>query len=82
MLEELEEESYNFLTGALSNAETKQMVDAKWKSIALTKIPEPNKARLLIRPTAWISFPEANKNFVLSLTKSCYKTNLVLMLAV
>ena len=31
-----EEESYNFLTGALSNVKTKQIVDAKWRSIALT----------------------------------------------
>ena len=36
MLVVLVEESYNFLTGALSNAKTKKMADAKWRSIALT----------------------------------------------
>ena len=36
MFVELEEESCNLLNGALSNAKTKQMADAKWKSIALT----------------------------------------------
>ena len=36
MLVELVGATYNFLTGALSNSKTKQMVDAKWRSIALT----------------------------------------------
>jgi len=29
-------DSYTFLTGALSNAKTKQMVDGKWNDIANT----------------------------------------------
>ena len=36
MLVELVGANYNFLTGALSNAKMKPMVDAKWRSIALT----------------------------------------------
>ena len=36
MLVELVGATYNFLTGALSNSKTKQMIDAKWRSIALT----------------------------------------------
>ena len=36
MLVELVEESYNFLTGALSNVKMQQMTGAKWKPIALT----------------------------------------------
>ena len=36
MLVELVEDSYNFLTGALSNVKTQQMTGAKWKPIALT----------------------------------------------